>query len=230
MTAVVVPMALPVVLYVALAFDSTRARIARTASEELTGLLGTEVSIGGVEFALFNRVVLRDVCVKASPSDTILSAGHVGAGVSIIESLWTQRPVITYAELLDVDLRLNRASKDAPLNIAPILERFKKKEKKGPSKFDLAVSMVVVRRSSFSYDILDAPAAGEGRFDPGHIRLGHLRADLRAPVISDSRIQADIKRLAAEERSGLALKLFQGLLDMDRTHIVLADPVIELPA
>jgi len=228
-TAVVVPLALPVVLYVALAFDSTRAYIARTASEELTGLLGTEVRIGGVDFALFNRVVLRDVCIEAAPGDTILSAGHVGAGISIIESLWTQRPVITYAELLDVDFRLSRATRGAPLNIAPILDRFKKKEKKGPAKFDLAVSMVVVRRSAFSYDILDQPAAPEGRFDPNHVRLGHLRADLRAPVISDSRIQADIKRLAAEERSGLALTLFQGLLDMDRTHIRLSDPVIEMP-
>ncbi|MDE5749606.1 MAG: translocation/assembly module TamB [Duncaniella sp.] len=228
-TAVVVPLALPVILYVAVSFDSTRGFIARTASRELTDLLGTEVSIGDVDFAPFNRIVLRDVTVETSPGDTILNAGHVGAGISIIETIWHRKPVITYAELLDVDFRLNRPTPGAPLNLTRILDRFKKKDKTGPSQFDLSVRMVVVRRSSFSYDILDAPDAEDGRLDPNHLRLDHLRADLRAPRISDSRIEVDIKRLAAEERSGLTLTSLEAKVAMDSASLTLSDPVIELP-
>ena len=118
----------------------------------------------------------------------VLTVGQLGAGLSLSESLWHGRPVISYAELIDVGMHLRRDSAGAPLNIEPILARFKKKEKKEPSSFDLSVNMIVVRRSSLTYDILDRPAPADGRFDPSHIAVSDIRADLEAPRLSDSTI------------------------------------------
>ncbi|MCM1163888.1 MAG: translocation/assembly module TamB [Muribaculaceae bacterium] len=228
-TAIVLPLALPVLLYIALSFDSVRASIASTASSELTKLLGTEVEIGGVEFAPFNRIVLRNVVINDTLQRRILSVNHLGAGISLSETLWQQRPVITYAELLDVDIHLCRDSLGAPLNIEPIINRFKKQENTGPSAFDLTVNMVVMRRSSFHYDILSEPEPTDGTFDPNHISISDLRADIRAPRIKDSRLDVEIKRLGAFERSGLIVSNFSTSLLVYKTQAFIDNLILEMP-
>ncbi|MDE7148396.1 MAG: hypothetical protein K2O20_08440, partial [Duncaniella sp.] len=84
-------MAVPLILYVALSLPSVQGSIARTAEKELTGLLGTEVSVGSVSIAPFNRVVLSDVGVKDPEGETALQIGHLGAGIKLFEGLWNRR-------------------------------------------------------------------------------------------------------------------------------------------
>lgn len=226
---IVVPLALPVILFVTLSFDPVRSAVADRAEKELTALLGTPVEIGGVEFGLFNRIVLTNVSVSDTTGSPALTVGHLGAGLSVTETLWHGRPVISYAELIDVGMHLWRDSIGAPLNIEPILARFQKKEKKGPSSFDLSVNMVVVRRSTVTYDILDCPAPADGRFDPSHIAVSDLRADLEAPRLSDSIFEIEVKRMGAFERSGLTLSLLSASLHMDRRNAQIDNLVIEMP-
>lgn len=223
----VLPLAVPLILYVVLSLPSVQHRIAQTAEKELTELLGTDVSVGSVTIAPFNRVVLSDVGVKDPAGEEALQVGHLGAGISFFEGLWHKRLVITYVEIIDLDLHLYRESSDAPLNIQPVIDRFKKKEDNGPSKFDLAVNLVVIRRSGLSYDVRDAVPADSGRFDPHHIRVEGLRADLCAPVISDSRIEAEIKRMAASERCGLLLRELRADVMMDKENMTIENFVVE---
>lgn len=206
MILLVLPLAVPVILYVLLSLPAVQRGIASQAEKELTSLLGTEVEIGEVSVAPFNRIVLKDVVVRDSLGVEALTVGHLGAGLSTGESLWKERPVISYVELIDLSLRLYRTTAEAPLNIQPILDRFKPKEKKEPSKFDLAVNLLVIRRSSLTFDVLDAAPADSGRFDRNHIAVSGLRADIRAPRISDSDIDVEIKRMEAAEHCGLLLK------------------------
>ncbi len=221
-------MAVPLILYVALSLPSVQGSIARTAEKELTGLLGTEVSVGSVSIAPFNRVVLSDVGVKDPRGETALQIGHLGAGIKLFEGLWNRRIVITYVEIIDLDLNLYRQSRQTPLNIQPIIDRFKKDEDNGSSKFDLAVNLLVIRRSGLTYDVRDAAPADSGRFDPAHIRVDGLRADLCAPRISDSRIEVEIKRMAAAEKSGLALKELRADVLADMESLTIENLAVEL--
>lgn len=206
MIVLVLPLAVPFILYVLLSLPSVQRSIASRAEKELTTLLGTEVGIGEVGVAPFNRIVLKDVVVRDSLGFEALKVGHLGAGLSIGESLWKECPVISYVELIDLSLRLYRPTAEAPLNIQPILDRFKSKEKKEAAKFNLAVNLLVIRRSSLTYDVTDTPTADSLRFDRNHIAVSGLRADVRAPRISDSHIEVEIKRMGAEESCGLLLK------------------------
>ena len=223
----VLPLAVPLILYVVLSLPSVQQRIARTAEKELTELLGTDVSVGSVTIAPFNRVVLADVGVKDPTGEEALQVGHLGAGLSFFEGLWHKRLVITYVEIIDLDLHLYRESADAPLNIQPIIDRFKKKDDNGPSKFDLAVNLIVIRRSGLSYDVRDAAPADSGRFDQHHINVEGLRADLCAPVISDSRIKVEIKRMAASERCGFLLRELRADVMVDKENMTIENFVIE---
>jgi len=225
----VLPLAVPALLYITLSIPGVQSYMGRRAERELTTLLGTQVTIGGVEYSPFTRIVLTDVAVSDPDGRSPLHIAHLGAGVSISESLWNRHPVITYAEIIDLEAHLWRDSVGAPLNIAPIIERFKKKEPGGKSTFDLAVNLLVIRRSTFTYDILNAPHREDGHFDPAHISVSGIRADLRAPRISNDGISIDIKRLGASDRSGLTLSSLTALLYMDTTRCMVQNLAVHMP-
>ena len=225
----VLPLAVPALLYIILSIPGVQSYMGRRAERELSALLGSQVTIGSVEYSPFTRIVLTDVSVSDPEGNSPLRIGHLGAGVSISESLWQRHPVVTYAEIIDLEAHLWRDSVGAPLNIAPIIERFKKKEPGGKSTFDLAVNLLVIRRSSFTYDILDAPAREEGHFDPSHIEVSGIRADLRAPRISNDNISIDIKRLGASDRSGLTLSSLTAQVNVDSAGLKVLNLGLHLP-
>lgn len=229
--AVVVPVALPVMLYITLSVPAVQGYMAKIARKELTDLLGTDVNIGDVDYAPFNRIVVSEISVAdpLQPDSCALTIKHLGAGISFMESLWQQRPVVTYAEIIGLNLRLRRDSASAPLNIQPIIDRFKKPDTGKRSNYDLAVNLIVIRSSGLSYDVMSAPRVDDGRFDPAHIYLRQLRADLRAPVISDSTICAEIKRLGATEMSGLRLSTLTAKVNMTRKEILISNLALQMP-
>lgn len=230
MTVLVLPFAISAILYIVLSFSSVQDSLGKRAELELTKLLGTKVSIGEVSFSPFNRLTLSDVSVLDDNGTETLTVGHLGAGISIGESLWNKRIIITYAELIDLNLKLYKDSANAPLNIQPIISRLKKDNKNEPSKFDIAVNMVVIRRSNIQFDIKDTPAPVSGKFDKNHILVSDLRADLRAPVISNGKFIVDIKRMAATERSGLVLEEFSSNLTIDSIKATIDNLNVVLPA
>ena len=225
----VLPLAVPALLYIILSIPGVQTSLGHRAERELTTLLGSEVNIGGVDFQPFNRLVLTDVRVADPSGSTALSVGHLGAGINITESLWNRRVVVSYAELIDMQLHLWRDSVGSPLNIAPIIDRFKKKEPGGQSTFDLAVNMVVIRRSSLTYDVLSQPAKDAGVFDPSHISVSGLRADLRAPRISNDEISVYLRRLGASEQSGLTLTSVAATLEMTDRTMSVNDLSVQMP-
>lgn len=216
-------------LYILLSLPSIQNRIGSIAEEELTKLLGTKVDIGEVSIAPFNRVTLRNVSVVDMNGDSVLNVGHLGAGISIGESVWNRKPVITYAEIIDARITLSRDSAGAPLNIDPIIARFKKEDKKEPSKFDLAINMVVIRRSMLKYDVISEPSLGDGRFDCNHLSLEDLRADLRAPRISDRLIEAEVKRFAFTEHCGFSVTDLSAYVMLDRNRTIINNFALILP-
>ena len=224
----VLPLAVPLILYVLLSLPSVQNSIAQRAEHELTALLGTDVHLGGVSVAPFNRIVLSDVSIKDPSGIEALNIGHIGAGISLMESLWGKRPLISYVELIDMDIKLYKDSMGAPLNIQPIIDRFKSDGNKPPTAFDLAVNLVVIRRSSLTYDVLDTPLADSARFDKNHISVSDFRADISAPLIANDRLSIDVKRLGAEERSGLSLKDFTVSVIADKDVMQINDFVAEI--
>ena len=99
-TAILAVATVYVVLYLVLSIPSVQNKIKEAGCEELSGLLGTEVSIVEVNITPFNQVVLHGVHVSGEKGDTILSADKVGVGFSMFNLLVRQRVVFTYAELI----------------------------------------------------------------------------------------------------------------------------------
>jgi len=220
-------LAVPFILYVTVSLPGVQRALSSKAEKELTTLLGTDVSIGSVDIAPFNRVVLRDVVVNDDNGAEVLRIGHLGAGVSAFESLWNHRWIITYVELIDLNAKLYRQTSGSPLNIQPIIDRLNSGGGGGPKDFDLAVNLIVIRRSAFSYDVNDAKLAEAGRFDVNHIKIDDIKADISAPYISADRVEAHVKRLMANERSGFSLTGFTADVKMNRDALEIGNFSVE---
>lgn len=200
---------IPILLYVLLSLGSVHEKIRITAADELSDLLGADVSIGGLKVVPFNRVELSNVCISLE-GDTIVAASALNAGISF-SNLVKGRIVVTDVELMHPDIRISQSAPGEPLNVQPILDRLKGEENHEPKSFDLAVHTVVLRSGQAAFHVKSMPFR-QG-LDPNHIVISDLRADLTAPRISNDRITVSLKRLNFTEKSGLAVKNLRANVD-----------------
>lgn len=229
-TALLLAAVVPTVLFVGLSLPPVQNHLRDVAENELTTLLGTPVRIGRVMISPFSSVTLGDVSVTDSVGNEMLTVKRLGAGIDAIRLL-TGDIRVTYAELFGLDARLNRPSAGAPLNIQPVIDRLKPKDKnKPPTRFDLAINTVVIRKSELHYDILDSPATPGGRFSPDHIAVYDLKADVTLPRVSNDMIVIDLKRLAFAAENAITVSSLSGRAEISPTLVSVKDLDIAMPA
>ena len=227
-TTLVIAALLPAILFVGLSLPSVQNRLRGVAEKELTNLLGTDVSIGRVTISPVSSVTLMNVEVADTAGAKIMTVKRLGAGIDPLR-LITGDIRVTYAEVSGLDARISRPSDGMPLNIQPIIDRFKPKDKnKPPTRFDLAINTVVIRKSELHYDVLDAPACGD-RFCPSHIAVHDLKADISLPRISNDLTIIDLKRLAFTTASAFAVKSLSGRAEITPTSVGVTNLDIEMP-
>ncbi len=180
-------------------------RLRHEGEKALSEYLNTSVKIGSVSVKPFNQLEAGDVLIHDQQGDSLLTIGKLGAGISLKDLIADRRIVITYGEIIGLDGHVTRPDKDSPTNMQFIIDAFKPKDDKPPKPFDVQVKTVVVRQSALTYDVLDQPRH-PGRFDPNHLAVSNLRADLTLPQLKNNDFDIRVKRLSFDEASGLALK------------------------
>ncbi|MGN1238035.1 MAG: hypothetical protein ACI4UW_03815, partial [Muribaculaceae bacterium] len=174
-----------VILYIVLSVPQVQDKVKRLGEEELTKLLHTEVSVGRLSISPFNEVVLTDVAVPDQQGDTLLKVDKIGAGFSIYNLIARRRLVFTYAEVIGLKGHIYRSDKQSPTNLQFIIDALSPKDTtKPPTRFDLKIYNIVLRRSSITYDVMSEPHLSD-RFDANHIEVSNLRADIAIPRLKN---------------------------------------------
>ena len=230
-TAFILAAGLYLLVYVAVALPVVQDTIRDIAKKEASKFLGTQVKIGQVEISPFSQVILRDVDIPSQDGKKCITAGKIGAGISLRDLLWDKKIIITYAEILDLDARIRQEAKDKPLNIQFIIDAFKPKEPgKPPTIFDLKIRNIVIRRMSASFDKeWIAPLKEKHRIDFNHLKVSNLALDLTLPRVSNDDYQFDLRRLSMEEKSGLKLTRLSMRGEVTDKNLTVKDLIIELP-
>lgn len=187
--------AVPVALYVLLSTPWAQQRLCAMAESELSALLGSELSVAAVEVHPFNRVDVRGVSLADDAGRECLRVERLSARFELYHFLRTGRIVFDYALVDRPVLRLSRATKDAPLNVAGVLARLKGNDSADKKRFRLKVATLALRDGSLSYDVLDAPEAEQERFDASHVALSALQIHACLRLISDAAIDIELDRL-----------------------------------
>lgn len=203
MTCIVLAIVVPALLYVALSLPWVHDAIREKCERALSEKLGVEVTVDDLGIRPFNRATVRGVAMVCD-GDTLMTVDRLGAGINIYELVIHGNITVDYAELTGVDIRLKRDTPDSPLNIQPVIDALSgKTDDKKPTEFDLRINTVVIRTSTVSYDVASVPHAETGTFDPSHVKITNLRADLNIPRLSNDDCRVNLRRLAFSEQSGL---------------------------
>ena len=178
--------------------------VTQLASQTLSSALHTRVSIGEVEVGLFNRVLLRDVHLEDQQGRPLLTARVVSAKIEL-RSLFREQICLRTVSLLDAAARLSKPSPDAPANYQFVLDALASKDKdKAPKPLNLSIRSVILRRVALHYDETWQPATPH-LFNPAHVGLTDINANISLRQISGQRIELRVRSLSFREQCGLAL-------------------------
>lgn len=208
-------------------FSPSRRFLTAEVADVLAGRLGTEVEVGDVEVGLFNRLVLRDVCLKDRAGEDLLRAGHLSAKVELRGLLRGEVSLRTVA-LLDADVRLYRSAADAPENFRFILDAFSSKEKKEESALNLRVGSIILRRCNLTYDARYLPET-PGRFNTAHVGVRGLEANVSLKRLTADSLNLRVRSLEFREKCGLEVKGLSLRLQADRRGGKVSDFELRLP-
>ena len=214
--------------YLLLLLPSVQQRLCHEGEKALAELLGTDVNIGSVSVSPFNQLELNDVLVKDQQGDSLLTVGKLGAGISLKDLIANRRIIVTYGEIIGLKGNITRPDKDSPTNMQFIIDAFKPKEDKPPKPFDVQVKTVVVRQSALTYDVLNQPRKA-GRFDPNHLSVNNLRADITLPRLKNNDFNILVKRLSFDEGSGFSLRRLSTDVHITDNRLDIKDIKVKLP-
>ena len=214
--------------YVALSLPAVHDRVRAQGEKALTEYLGTPVTIGKVSVEPFDRLTLNDVLVPDLEGDSMIVVGKLGAGVSLYDLIVNRKLVFNYAELVGLRGHITRPDKHSDTNLQFVIDRLKPKGDKPPTPFDLEIRNVVIRKCDISYDVLNQPRR-DGRFDPNHIHLSNIRADVSLPRLKNDDFDIQVKRMSMDERSGFSVKNFASHVTITQQQLDIKDIQLELP-
>ena len=150
----------PALSYVGLSLPFVERSIADVLEKQLSELLQVNVTIGRIEISPFNRVTLSRVVIadtSAMEHGPIAMIDRLGGSVNINASLIEQSLIVNYVELIGLNGSIWQRDASSPLNIQPIIDALKPKDKKEKKQIELRINSVLIRKSSVTYDRWDAP-------------------------------------------------------------------------
>lgn len=193
----------------------------------LSSKLGTEVSVGRVDLGFFNRLIIDDVVIKDLQHEDMLTARRLSVKVELLP-LFNGRVSISSAQLFGARMMLYRDSAGATPNYQFALDALTSKEQEEPSKLDLHVGSLIVRRLSLTYDQRDAPET-PGRLNPQHLRVSDVSAHVLLRTLTNDSLNASVKRIALHEHSGIDLQRLSLKVEANRQQACLTGFALEMP-
>lgn len=178
--------------------------------------LGTDVSAGSVQFNYPFGIAIDDMTVYDLNKDTLAHAASVSMRLKPLQLL-KKKVSITSIRLNSPSIRLSKDSVGAEPNYAFITSLF---GGGGSTPMTYRANSVLVRNGSLSYNIKSEQQT-DSVFNPNHIGVSGLTANLSLKSISQDSIAFIIRKFTFAEQSGFKLSKAKGAVTVgkDFTHI-----------
>ena len=175
-------------------------------ARELSTLLNSEVAIGRINIGFLNRIIVDDLYLEDQSGKELLKVARLSAKFEILPLL-KSKISISNVQLFGFNANMEKQTPESPSNFQFILDAFASKDTvKKETALDLRINSLLIRRGTISYDLHSATET-PGKFNPRHIRLQNILANISVKAINRDSINAAIKRMSLEEsNSGFELK------------------------
>lgn len=180
-------------------------KIAAIVSYELSEKLHTKVNVGKIDIGLMNRIIIDDVLINDLSGKEMLKVARLSAKFEILPLL-NKKITIRSVQLFGFNIHLNKQTPKDALNCKFVIDAFASKDTtKAKTSVDLRINSVLMRRGTFQYDILSEPQK-PNVFNPKHIKIANIFANISLKALQKDSINASIKRLSLTDQSGFELK------------------------
>ena len=230
-----------VLAYTLLAIPSFTNWVKDKATVILSEFLGGEVKIQEFKIYPFNETRISGLQVFDQDGEECLYVETIGAGIRLWKLITEQEIDLTFGEIIGLDAKVVQKNEGQPLNIDFILKAFSGNDNKEKKPFHLSLKNVVLRKSSLSFKRPWLKDKKIGELNLADLEISDLAADISFPLISDSGVEVDLRRLSFAltgkatvnkvafkgffGKEGLILRNFE--FEMPQSRLALSD--IELP-
>ena len=190
--------------------------------------LGTEVSIGRVDMGFLNRIIIDDLRILDQRQKPMVNVSRLSAKVDI-GTLIDGRISISSAQLFGARLTLYRQKANTPHNFQFVLDSLAPKDTTSHTPLDLRINSLIIRRTSVAYDVYDQPKT-PGKFNPDHLLLAGLSANITLRTLTDDSINVNVKRFGCIEQSGLFVNRISFRFEAGRQEALLSRLLVQMPS
>ncbi len=198
-------------------------------AEELTSVLGSSLTIGRVNIGLLNRIIIDDLLLNDQSGKEMLKVTRLSAKFDFIP-LFNGKISISNVQLFGFNINLEKKTPESRPNFQFVLDAFASKDTiQKKSNLDLRINSLLIRRGKVSYDVLSEEET-PGKFNPQHIRLRNIIANISLKALQSDSINAAIKRMSIEEEhSGFELKKLSLKIIGNNQRMRIENFAIDLP-
>jgi hypothetical protein len=168
---------------------------------ELSKIFDTSVNIGKVEIDWFNRLVLRDVEIDDKKGKPALEARNITVGFNLWSIFFNDKWILTSVRLFGVTCHIKKETLQSDLNIQFMIDALSG-DSKGDSNLELQIHSIFIRRSNFTYDVLDQDNTKQ-QFNPYHINILNVSGKLSLDHYGKDSMNVQVNKLSFNEISGL---------------------------
>ncbi|MBN2765618.1 MAG: translocation/assembly module TamB domain-containing protein [Paludibacteraceae bacterium] len=212
---VAIPLIVLATIPIVLQSSAVQNYIARLVTKSLSETLETKVTIGTVNYKLFNRISINDIYVEDRQKDTLIFVEKAYVGFSV-RQLFNSRLSFHAVEFKKPVFHL-KADSTGTTNLDFILKALKNDSTNDSSKVEYRIRKLDIKDAVFSFTRSKAHKANvPGVFNPDSIWLSNLDMRLFLNVLKNDSLNVDIPSLSFTERSGFRV-------DELSTHIIASD-------
>ena len=191
--------------------------------------LGTRVKVGRVDPGFLNRIIIEDLTIWDQRQKEMVRIARLSAKVDIGPLITDGKSSISSAQLFGAHLSLYKQNAQAKPNFQFALDSLASKDTTSHTPLDLRINTLIVRHTNLSYDQLDI-ARTDGKFNPAHLRVRDLSANISLRTLTDDSLNVSVKRLGFIEQSGLTLSRLGFHLEAGRDQALLSQFELEMPS
>ncbi|MDR1273190.1 MAG: translocation/assembly module TamB domain-containing protein [Odoribacteraceae bacterium] len=219
-------------LYLALMTSFVQTRLVDYVTRQLRARTGVEMSVGRVSFRPLETLVLEDVLLKDSQSDTLLFVKKLFArldAVSILRRSFTVKELRLDKALFNYRMQRGGEDGDSVTNLDALLAAFARQEDTGetPSTTSWQVNLagVELRDCRVTY-VEEGYRPVEYGINWMDIDCREVYVILREIDLAGGGVRARVEGLRLQEKSGFGLDELTGRVALDDTHLLVTEGVI----
>lgn len=211
---------------IAIQIPSVQSRLASRAAQWLSEKTGAQVSIGEVNFLLFNKLLVNDLLIKTTSSDTLLHTKKLSVSLSAFNPL---RKRIAFRNILLSDGSFHLIMQNNSTNIESMFPP-SSIEDTVSKPFDWEFTAANVDLEHFAYHMTDRDS-GPSHNNPESIDFMdmHIRdidINIRNARLSNGLLEARLDNLNGRERSGYLIRHLEGDVSVDNREARVENLVI----